>query len=144
TGVRTIRDRFASSRPPRYWARLGPGQSGGRGARRRGQGAEHAGPGQQVRIAAAACTRSQTRCRAGHQACRAGHEARNAAGWQSVREQSVMTPHDSEPAAPATHGAWFRGLSTARKVSYLAAALVLAVAIVLVVTLAGAQAKRTG
>jgi thiol-disulfide isomerase/thioredoxin len=56
----------------------------------------------------------------------------------------VTTPHDSEPAAPATRGAWFRGLSTARKVSYLAGALVLAVAIVLVVTLAGAQAKRTG
>ena len=55
-----------------------------------------------------------------------------------------MSPHDSEPAAPATRGTWLRGLSTARKVSYLAAALVLAVAIVLVVTLAGAQAKKTG
>jgi len=55
-----------------------------------------------------------------------------------------MSPHDSEPAAPGTRGTWLRRLSTARRVSYLAAALVLAVAIVLVVTLAGAQAKKTG
>jgi thiol-disulfide isomerase/thioredoxin len=38
---------------------------------------------------------------------------------------------------------WLRGLS-ARKISYLAAVVVVAVALALVITLAGAQAKKTG
>jgi thiol-disulfide isomerase/thioredoxin len=56
----------------------------------------------------------------------------------------VITTHDKQPAALAAPGAWLRGLSTARKISYLAAALVLAAALALVVTLAGGQAKKTG
>jgi thiol-disulfide isomerase/thioredoxin len=40
--------------------------------------------------------------------------------------------------------AWLRRLSTARKISYLAAVVVLVVAVTLVVTLAGGQAKTAG
>ena len=46
-----------------------------------------------------------------------------------------------EPAAGRRTG--LRGLSTARKISYLAAVVVLAVAVAVVVTLAGGQAKAT-
>jgi cytochrome c biogenesis protein CcmG/thiol:disulfide interchange protein DsbE len=61
-----------------------------------------------------------------------------------MREQPVITTQDSEPVTPASGRAWLRGLSTGRKISYLAAALVLAVAIALVLTLAGGQAKKNG
>jgi thiol-disulfide isomerase/thioredoxin len=40
-----------------------------------------------------------------------------------------------------THRSWLRGMSTARKISYLAAAVVIAVAIALVVTLTGGPGK---
>ena len=56
----------------------------------------------------------------------------------------MITAHDKQPAAPATRGAGLRGLRTARKISYLAAALLVAVAIALVITLAGGQAKKAG
>jgi thiol-disulfide isomerase/thioredoxin len=54
----------------------------------------------------------------------------------------VITTHDKEPVSKVTQRTWLRGLSKARKLSYLAAAV--AVALVLVVTLAGGQAKKTG
>jgi thiol-disulfide isomerase/thioredoxin len=54
----------------------------------------------------------------------------------------VITTHDKEPVSKVTQRTWLRGLSKARKLSYLAAAVVVAVA--LVVTLAGGQAKKTG
>jgi cytochrome c biogenesis protein CcmG/thiol:disulfide interchange protein DsbE len=55
----------------------------------------------------------------------------------------VTTTPGKEPAAPAARHTWLSGLSTARKISYLAAAVVLAVAVAVVVTLAGGQAKAT-
>jgi cytochrome c biogenesis protein CcmG/thiol:disulfide interchange protein DsbE len=55
----------------------------------------------------------------------------------------VTTAPGKEPAAPAARRTWLSGLSTARKISYLAAAVVLAVAVAVVVTLAGGQAKAT-
>jgi thiol-disulfide isomerase/thioredoxin len=55
----------------------------------------------------------------------------------------VTTTPGKEPAAPAARGTWLRGLSTAKKISYLAAAAVLAAAVAVVVTLAGGQAKAT-
>jgi thiol-disulfide isomerase/thioredoxin len=56
----------------------------------------------------------------------------------------VITTHDKEPVANVTHRTWLRGLTRARKLSYLAAAVIVAVALVLVVTLASGQAKKTG
>jgi cytochrome c biogenesis protein CcmG/thiol:disulfide interchange protein DsbE len=56
----------------------------------------------------------------------------------------VITAQDSEPVAPATRGGWLRRLSTARKISYLAALVALAVVVALIVTLAGGQAKKAG
>lgn len=56
----------------------------------------------------------------------------------------MITTQDSEPVTPATRGSWLRRLSTARKISYLAAVVALAVAVALVFTLAGGQAKKTG
>jgi thiol-disulfide isomerase/thioredoxin len=56
----------------------------------------------------------------------------------------VIATQDKEPGAPATRGARLRGLSTARKASYLAAVVALAVVVALIVTLAGGQAKKTG
>jgi cytochrome c biogenesis protein CcmG/thiol:disulfide interchange protein DsbE len=43
-----------------------------------------------------------------------------------------------------TRGTWLRGPGTARKISYLAGAVVVAVALALVITLAGGQATKTG
>ncbi|HUC22422.1 MAG TPA: TlpA disulfide reductase family protein [Streptosporangiaceae bacterium] len=56
----------------------------------------------------------------------------------------MITAQDSEPVAPVTRGGWLRRLSTARKISYLAAVVVAAVAVALVVTLAGGQATKAG
>jgi thiol-disulfide isomerase/thioredoxin len=56
----------------------------------------------------------------------------------------VITTDDKEPAANVAQPTWFRGLTRARKISYLAAVVVVAVAVALVVTLAGAQAKKSG
>jgi thiol-disulfide isomerase/thioredoxin len=55
----------------------------------------------------------------------------------------VTSTPGKEPEAPAARRAWLRGLSTPRKISYLAAAVVLAVGVSVVVTLAGGQAKAT-
>ena len=55
----------------------------------------------------------------------------------------MITTRDKERAAPVTQRTWLRGLS-ARKISYLAAVVVVAVALALVITLAGGQAKKTG
>ena len=52
----------------------------------------------------------------------------------------TITPGE-EPAAPAARGTWLRGLSTPRRISYLAAVVVLVVVVAVVVTLAGGQAK---
>jgi thiol-disulfide isomerase/thioredoxin len=54
----------------------------------------------------------------------------------------VITAHDKQPAAQVKRRIWLRGLTTARKISYLAAAVVLVAAVALVVTLAGGQAKK--
>jgi thiol-disulfide isomerase/thioredoxin len=56
----------------------------------------------------------------------------------------VITTDDKEPAAYVTQRTWFRRLTKARKISYLAAVVVVAVAVALVVTLAGGQAKKSG
>jgi cytochrome c biogenesis protein CcmG, thiol:disulfide interchange protein DsbE len=53
----------------------------------------------------------------------------------------VTATSDKEPAAGRRTG--LRGLSTGRKISYLAAVVVLAVAVAVVVTVAGGQAKAT-
>ena len=55
----------------------------------------------------------------------------------------MTTTPGKEPAAPAASRTWLSGLSTAKKISYLAAAVVLAAAVAVVVTLAGGQAKAT-
>jgi len=55
----------------------------------------------------------------------------------------VIAAQDSEPVAPVPPGSWLRRLSTVRKISYLAV-VVVAVAVALIVTLAGGQAKKTG
>ena len=56
----------------------------------------------------------------------------------------MITVHDEQPAALATRGTRLRGLRRARKISYLAGAVAAAVAIVLVITLAGGQGKKSG
>jgi thiol-disulfide isomerase/thioredoxin len=56
----------------------------------------------------------------------------------------VITTDDKEPAANVTQRTWFRGLTRARKISYLAAVVVVAVVVVVVVVLAGGQAKKSG
>jgi len=56
----------------------------------------------------------------------------------------VITTDDKEPAANVPHRSWFSGLTKARKISYLATVVVVAVAVALVVTLAGGQAKKSG
>jgi len=56
----------------------------------------------------------------------------------------VITTDDKEPAANVTRRSWFRGLTKARKISYLAAVVVAVVVVALVVTLAGGQAKKSG
>jgi thiol-disulfide isomerase/thioredoxin len=56
----------------------------------------------------------------------------------------VITTDDKEPVANVTQGTWFRQLTKARKISYLAAAAVVVVVVALVVTLAGGQAKKSG
>ncbi|HUB39790.1 MAG TPA: TlpA disulfide reductase family protein [Streptosporangiaceae bacterium] len=55
----------------------------------------------------------------------------------------MIAAQDSEPVAPVPPGSWLRRLSTVRKISYLAV-VVVAVAVALIVTLAGGQAKKTG
>ena len=52
--------------------------------------------------------------------------------------------HDEQPAAPATPGKGLRGLGRARKIGYLAGAVAAAIAIVLILTLAGGQGKKIG
>ena len=56
----------------------------------------------------------------------------------------MITTDDKEPAANVTQRGWFGGLTKARKISYLAAVAVVAVAVALVVSLAGGQAKKSG
>jgi len=56
----------------------------------------------------------------------------------------VITTDDKEPAGNVTQRSWYRGLTKARKISYLAAVVVVAVAVAVAVTLAGGQAKKSG
>ena len=56
----------------------------------------------------------------------------------------MITTDDKEPAGNVTQRSWYRGLTKARKISYLAAVVVVAVAVAVAVTLAGGQAKKSG
>ena len=56
----------------------------------------------------------------------------------------MITTDDKEPVANVTRRTWFRRLTKARKIGYLAAVVVVVVVVALVVTLAGGQAKKSG